>query len=108
MTERILASAKRTPSIKRVVLTSSSGAGVVAKPGVEVFIDETSWNEESKTLARTVEVNDPMKPVWVYYASKAEGEQAAWRFVKEEKVRRVLACSQSQRSLIFHTATAPL
>jgi nucleoside-diphosphate-sugar epimerase len=81
-----LRSAAKTPSVKRFVLTSSSSAALFPKPDVKVFLDETTWNEESSALARSLPLTDGAKPWHVYCASKTEGEKSAWDFMKTEKV----------------------
>ncbi|ORY90635.1 Nadph-dependent carbonyl reductase from Sporobolomyces Salmonicolor [Leucosporidium creatinivorum] len=86
MTENILSTANATPSIKRVVLTSSTGAGAISQPGVEgIEVNEWTWNEFAKKEARATPEEDPLKGLWVYCASKTEGEQAAWAYVEKEK-----------------------
>lgn len=52
-------------------------------------IKEDTWNEESVKLAYTPG-EDPTKPLHIYAASKILGEQAAWKFVKDEKPGFVL------------------
>lgn len=96
MTLGVLATAKKSPSIRRVVLTSSTAAGLIVVPDVErAPVDETTWNEESKVNAR----KDNPDLFDVYCATKTEGEQAAWRWVEEEKVRVSYAELRDCRSL---------
>lgn len=83
MTIGVLKAAKKVPTIKRVVLTSSTAAGLIVVPDEErAPVNETTWNEESKVNARKEDPN----LFDVYCATKTEGEQAAWRWVEEEKV----------------------
>lgn len=88
MTESILKQAQETSTVKRVVLTSSLAALIVAEPDLPGHVDEKSWNEAAIKLARELPEDDPRKAPNVYYASKAKGEQAAWRFVEQHKVSR--------------------
>lgn len=85
----ILRSASTQPSIKRFVLTSSSIAAYSPKPNEVYDIKEDTWNEDSINLA-FVAGEDPLKPLHVYAVSKILGEQAAWKFVKDEKPSFVL------------------
>ncbi len=67
----VLRAAARTPSVKRVVLTSSMAA-VTDEPDGRV-LTEADWNVKS-SLDRNP-----------YYFAKAEGERAAWAFMEREK-----------------------
>lgn len=81
-----LRSAAATPIIKRFVLASSFLDSQAHVEGIK--IDDKTWNEESKKNAREMKNVDPWKSAEVCAALKGMGEQAAWKFVKEEKVRR--------------------
>ncbi len=70
-TRNVLAACAKSPSVKRVVVTSSMAA-VTDEPGGKV-LTEADWNEKS-TLKRNP-----------YYYSKVRGERAAWEFVEAEK-----------------------
>ncbi|KAH8655887.1 hypothetical protein BX600DRAFT_470467 [Xylariales sp. PMI_506] len=81
-----LRAAAKEPSVKRVVLTSSSTAAASPQPNKEFVIDANTWND--------VAVKDAWAPppyeglqrrLDVYSASKTQGEQAAWKFMREEK-----------------------
>ncbi|KAL2540910.1 NAD(P)-binding Rossmann-fold superfamily protein [Abeliophyllum distichum] len=74
-TLNVLESCAKTPSVKRVVLTSSIAAVAYnGKPRTpEVVVDETWWTSP--------EVCKEMK-LW-YVLSKTLAEEAAWKFVKE-------------------------
>lgn len=76
----ILKAAAKEPSIKRVVVTSSSASGGTHDPdGPPKHWDATTWNEATVTPEETNE--------WAFYAvSKTKAERAAWDFVKDEKV----------------------
>ncbi|CAI9768624.1 unnamed protein product [Fraxinus pennsylvanica] len=75
-TLNVLESCAKTPSVKRVVLTSSMAAvGYNGKPRTpEVIVDETWWS--------IPEVCKEMKQ-W-YVLSKTLAEDAAWKFMKEK------------------------
>jgi dihydroflavonol-4-reductase len=70
-TLQVLAAAAATPSVRRVVLTSSMAA-VTDEPDCRV-LTEADWNTKS-SLTRNP-----------YYFAKAEGERAAWAFMEREK-----------------------
>lgn len=70
-TLNVLAACARSPSVKRVVLTSSMAA-VTDEPDGRV-LTEADWNTRS-SLTRNP-----------YYFSKSEGERAAWAFMEREK-----------------------
>lgn len=110
MTENILATANSTQSIKRVVLTSSTGAGAISQPGVEgIVVSEWTWNEFAKAQASSTPEEDPLKKLWVYCASKTEGEQAAWAYNQKTKVRRsLLSTSVLELQMMSSSFTAPL
>ncbi|KAF6837192.1 NAD dependent epimerase/dehydratase [Colletotrichum plurivorum] len=85
-TEIGLATAAKHPSIKRVVLTSSAFAATVPQPGLTgVVVTEETWNEPAIKAAWDPNTPAELKPGAVYSASKAEGERAAWKWVKENK-----------------------
>jgi dihydroflavonol-4-reductase len=70
-TLHVLAAAAATPSVKRVVLTSSMAA-VTDEPDGRV-LTEADWNTKSSL------VRNP------YYFAKAEAERAAWAFMERER-----------------------
>jgi dihydroflavonol-4-reductase len=70
-TLHVLEAAAATPSVKRVVLTSSMAA-VTDEPDGRV-LTEADWNTKS-SLTRNP-----------YYFAKAEAERAAWAFMEREK-----------------------
>jgi dihydroflavonol-4-reductase len=67
----VLEAAAKSPSVKRVVLTSSFAA-ITDEPDGSL-LDESDWNTKS-TLKRNA-----------YYLSKAEAERAAWQFMEERQ-----------------------
>lgn len=81
----LLRSAAAQPSVKGFVLTSSSSAADWPKPNVEYDVGEDTWNTESVEKAYSLQASDPSKPFHIYAASKTLGEQAAWKWYKQEK-----------------------
>jgi len=77
-----------TPSVKRFVLTSSVVA--VTTPDSsrqkDLRVTEKDFNHKTIEIAKSLKDDDPTKGAYVYGASKTEGELAAWKFVKENKV----------------------
>ncbi|KAI3461116.1 hypothetical protein Pfo_017779 [Paulownia fortunei] len=80
-TLNVLGSCAKTPSVKRVVLTSSMAAVYFnGKPRApDVVVDETWWSDP--------EVCKQMQ-LW-YVLSKTLAEDAAWKFVKEKCIDMV-------------------
>ncbi|MGL5139497.1 MAG: NAD-dependent epimerase/dehydratase family protein, partial [Beijerinckiaceae bacterium] len=70
-TVHVLEACRRTPSVRRVVLTSSMAA-VTDEPDGRV-LTEADWNTQS-SLTRNP-----------YYFAKSEAERAAWAFMEREK-----------------------
>ncbi|KAL3686864.1 hypothetical protein R1sor_013173 [Riccia sorocarpa] len=75
-TLNVLKSAAKTSSVKRVVLTSSTGAVAAnSRPkGPEVIVDESWWSDPEYCTE---------KKFW-YYQSKTLAEKEAWDFVKDK------------------------
>ncbi len=67
----VLQACAKTPSVKRVVLTSSLAA-ITDEPDDDYVFTETDWNSKS-SLSRNP-----------YFYSKALAEQAAWHFMREQ------------------------
>jgi nucleoside-diphosphate-sugar epimerase len=76
----LLHAAKTVPSIKRIVLTSSSTAvpaGVISK---DKILTDDGWNDESVDKFNRRSEEDC--PFWQFYpAAKILSERAAWKFV---------------------------
>lgn len=85
----VLEAAKRTPSVKRVVYTSSSMAATMIKPNVRFSIGPETWNEEAEELAWAPPPYED-RAVAVYAASKTSAEKACWDFMKKEEPQFVL------------------
>lgn len=82
-----LKAARKTPSVKRFVYTSSSMAATIPKPNVEFDITDQSWNEESIERGWKIseEKTEHSKWLHIYGALKTEAEKACWRWIKENK-----------------------
>ncbi|KAH6904342.1 D-lactaldehyde dehydrogenase [Coprinopsis sp. MPI-PUGE-AT-0042] len=68
--------------IKRVVITSSTGA-ITNFPAPEGVFSEKDWNDES--IKHAAENGEGADPSIVYCASKTLAEKAAWQFVEKNK-----------------------
>lgn len=86
-----LRAAASTPSIKRVVLTSSYISAAMPQTGQDGSkFDENSWNDQIVEMAKSTPEGHPARGFFIYMASKVLGEKAAWEFVIKEKVRSLL------------------
>lgn len=81
----ILNSCIKEPSIKRFVLTSSSSAALMPKPGKEFTVTTDDWNEEAHGVAWAPPPYKQDRAFAVYASSKVEGERAVWKFVQEKQ-----------------------
>lgn len=73
-------------SIKSFVLTSSYVAATMPQTGKDGnHIGPDSWNNEAEGMARSLPNDHFAKGFATYMAAKVAGEQAAWKYVKEEK-----------------------
>lgn len=105
-TDNLLEAASRHRDIRRVVMTSSAVAvlfpepnkeGIVVREGerlvprerkrsmswLTLYLD--SWNDEAIKQAYNPDAPEQMKGLFVYAASKTEGEKAAWRWMEKNK-----------------------
>ncbi|KAI5206473.1 NAD(P)-binding protein [Aureobasidium subglaciale] len=81
-----LEAADKEPSVKRFVFTSSSTAATNPIPNKEFNVDESSWNQVAIDKAWADPPYTEADRAWnVYGASKTQGEQAVWKYVKERK-----------------------
>ncbi|KAF2732795.1 NAD(P)-binding protein [Polyplosphaeria fusca] len=86
-------SAAADAGIKRFVLTSSSTAAASPVPNKVFPINPDVWNEEAVKAAWAPPPYDGVqRKLDVYAASKTQGEQAAWEFVREKAPHMVLNC----------------
>ncbi|KAI1136072.1 NAD(P)-binding protein [Hypoxylon sp. FL0543] len=84
-TLRCLESSAKEPGIKRVVVTSSSGACASSRRS-QTLIDSSTWNEAAVEAAYAPPPYDEeIRKEDVYYACKTKSEQAAWKWVQEHK-----------------------
>ena len=81
MTMSVLESASKTPSIKRVVVTSSSTAASQMIFDEAYNLTPDCWNDTAVKMAWSDEPNAFM----TYAASKVQAEKALWKFVNEKK-----------------------
>ncbi|KAI0681948.1 NAD(P)-binding protein [Cerioporus squamosus] len=82
-TTGILASAlKKAPSVKRIVITSSTAAVLTPYPDPRTFSEE-DWNEAS--IAEVKEKGKDATAIAKYRASKTLAERAAWDFWNKHK-----------------------
>ncbi|KAF2828748.1 NAD(P)-binding protein [Ophiobolus disseminans] len=86
----VLKAAASEPSVKAVVLTSSSMAAVAPGAKPPGPIPAWAYNEEYISLAWDPAFTHPAKYFFVYGAAKAQAEKAAWQFVKDENPHYVL------------------
>ena len=83
-------SAAKQTSVKRFVYTSSSSAITAPKPNVEFKISTEDWNTEQVEEAWKPPPYEQGREWVIYAASKAQAEQAMWKFVREHKPGFVL------------------
>ncbi|ORY04579.1 aldehyde reductase II [Clohesyomyces aquaticus] len=92
-TVNALQAASKEPTVKRVVLTSSSTAAASPQPNKIFHINPSVWNEDAvKAAWAPPPYEGVQRTADVYSASKTQGEQAAWDFMKKEKPGFVLNC----------------
>ncbi|KAF2096617.1 aldehyde reductase [Rhizodiscina lignyota] len=88
-----LEAAASEPSVKRVVMTSSSTAAASPQPNKVFTMDENTWNEDAVKAAWAPPPYEGLqRRLDVYSASKTQAEQAAWKFMKEKNPGFVLNC----------------
>ncbi|KAL1609955.1 hypothetical protein SLS60_001620 [Paraconiothyrium brasiliense] len=83
----VLSAAAKTPSITRVVYTSSSIASTFPIYDKVKVLDQSSWNDEGIAKGWNHPADEPesLKGLYIYAALKAESEKACWKFMEEEK-----------------------
>ncbi|KAJ5425044.1 hypothetical protein N7465_000114 [Penicillium sp. CMV-2018d] len=85
-TDNVLEAASRHRDIRRVVMTSSAVAVLFPEANKEgIVVREDSWNDEAIKQAYNPDAPEQMKGLFVYAASKTEGEKAAWRWMEKNK-----------------------
>ncbi|EPQ51678.1 aldehyde reductase [Gloeophyllum trabeum ATCC 11539] len=83
-TLNILKAAKSEPSVRSVVITSSSVASVLPSFEKAQKADHTTWNDVTYDELAKQGFPDG-NPAAAYYASKVRAERLAWKFYDEKK-----------------------
>ncbi|KAL1614158.1 hypothetical protein SLS56_012174 [Neofusicoccum ribis] len=97
----LLRSLAAAPGVRRVVLTSTAGTLPKARkfdPTTPLTTEE--WNEEEAALAfaegeAAARLSEMQRGLAVYAAGKVRGEQAFWKYVREEEVGWVANSGES-------------
>ncbi|RAL10243.1 putative aldehyde reductase [Aspergillus homomorphus CBS 101889] len=93
-TMNVMTAANKTPSVKRVVLTSSVVAAFpVLDDAVglaDKTVDATTWNTAAVADAWNPDTPEHMKPSVIYAAAKVEAERGAWTWMEEHKPHFIL------------------
>ncbi|KAJ5926150.1 hypothetical protein N7516_007923 [Penicillium verrucosum] len=85
-THNVLEAASRHRDIRRVVMTSSAVAALFPEPNKQgIVVREDTWNDEAIKQAYNPDAPEKLKGMFVYAASKAEGEKAAWKWMEKNK-----------------------
>jgi nucleoside-diphosphate-sugar epimerase len=82
---RLLEAARKEPSVKRFVFTSSDQAASNRSTTREIPINEETWNEEAIEAAWKPPPYEAERGWDVYSALKAQVEKEMWKFSQEEK-----------------------
>ncbi|KIY00742.1 uncharacterized protein Z520_03407 [Fonsecaea multimorphosa CBS 102226] len=104
----LLRSAAREPSVKSVVITSTSAACTLPTTGMPYKIDATTWNTaaiEHTSKPWNGEGNPRWHRILLYGAAKARGEQEAFAWVLQHKPR--FSFNTVVPKVNFGTAVAP-
>lgn len=87
-TREVLKAAAKTPSVKRVVYTSSQGA-LRTETDTPLTVTQDTWNDFAVEIAtdpsKHASLPDEAKGVVTYCASKVLAEKACFEFVEKEK-----------------------
>jgi nucleoside-diphosphate-sugar epimerase len=87
----VLQACYKESGIKRVVMTSSSTAAANPQPNKVFTMDEKTWNTSAVEAAWAPPPYEGLqRRLDVYSASKTQSEQAAWKFMEEQKPGFVL------------------
>ncbi|KAK8005431.1 hypothetical protein PG990_011468 [Apiospora arundinis] len=101
----VLGAAAKTPTVRRVVFTSS--AATLPRLHEPVHITPSSWASDdivrmAWSSSSSSSINDPtVKALIVYAASKIEAERACWAFMREEGQQQQQ--QQPRRSFVLNT-----
>jgi nucleoside-diphosphate-sugar epimerase len=105
----LLKAAEAEESVKAVVLTSSSLAGV--EWGVTGQISKDAYAENTIKQAWDESYEHPAKPFLIYAAAKAQAEKAAWKYVEEVKphfnLNTILPSCNMGPSLVYENQGHP-
>ncbi|CAG8019496.1 unnamed protein product [Penicillium olsonii] len=83
-TLNLLNAASKHPTIKQVVLTSSSTAAYTPSPNEErIVVTQDTWNDSAVKAAWDEHTPSQAKGYYVYIASKTETERMAFKWVEE-------------------------
>jgi nucleoside-diphosphate-sugar epimerase len=96
-----LSAAAKEQSVKRFVLTSSSAAALIPRPGEVRTVTTETWNEDVIKDAYRDPPYEPERAYPVYAASKALAEKEAWNFVEQGKASFVLNTGKVLPQLAF-------
>jgi nucleoside-diphosphate-sugar epimerase len=86
VTRAVLDSARKTPTITSVVITSSCISHYTPQIGKEMSPSIDDWNDDAVEMAHALEASHPMKGILTYVATKVKAEQEVWKWVKENQV----------------------
>jgi nucleoside-diphosphate-sugar epimerase len=88
-TLNLLKTIAQEKSVKKLLFTGSIGSVIMtAKDPFTETITPDDWNIVTEQLVNNLD--DPLIGFHIYVGSKLVAEKAAWKFVNEEKVHRVL------------------
>lgn len=81
----LLDAARESGTVKSVVYTSSFWAALDPKPGVEIAITETTYNDDAVRVAEDPSIPQADKGIKPFMAVKVKVEKALWEWVGREK-----------------------
>lgn len=82
----IARSAASTPSLKRFVYTSSSGAAAMPTPNVPYEVNADTYDEQAVAIAYSGKGPGGLAGGYIAYsAAKTKAEQALWKWYSEPK-----------------------
>jgi nucleoside-diphosphate-sugar epimerase len=101
-----LRAAASTPSIKRVVITSSVGA--VGLSAGDRKLGKNDFTIESIEMAKALPIDHLHKSSMVYVSSKTQAEQAAWKFVREVNVSALPSSPRNHETQVAYYSIASI
>lgn len=81
----LLEAARKTPSVRSVVFTSSAWAAYTPTPNVPMVLREDSWNDDAVARAADDALSDDEKGLAKFMAVKVRVERACWAWVARER-----------------------